>query len=197
MTRAVASTTPPEGFLYRPDFVASDEEEALAAEVAGMDFSEVRFRDVVARRRVVHFGWVYDLNSHEMQPGPQLPPLLGDLRGRAATLLEIEPERLEEALVTEYQPGATIGWHRDAPAFGSRVVGISLGSACRMRFRRRREEAWETYAAILEPRSAYVIGGAARAVWQHSIPAGKELRYSITFRTLRRPRGGKASAPTT
>jgi len=38
---------------------------------------------------------------------------------------------------------------------------------------------------ILEPRSAYVMGGAARAAWQHSIPAVDALRYSITFRTLR------------
>lgn len=186
MTRAAASTTPPEGFVYRPDFLAVDEEQALTTEIAAMDFSEVRFRDVVARRRVVHFGYVYDLDSHEMLPGPPLPVSLEGLRDRAATLVEVEPERLEEALVTEYQPGATIGWHRDAPAFGSRVVGISLGSACRMRFRRRRGESWETYAAVLEPRSVYVLGGAARSIWQHSIPAGRALRYSITFRTLRR-----------
>jgi alkylated DNA repair dioxygenase AlkB len=42
---------------------------------------------------------------------------------------------------------------------------------------------WEV---LLEPRSAYALTGAARWSWQHSIPATKELRYSITFRTLRR-----------
>jgi alkylated DNA repair dioxygenase AlkB len=30
-----------------------------------------------------------------------------------------------------------------------------------------------------------VLAGAARTAWQHSIPPTKELRYSITFRTLR------------
>jgi DNA oxidative demethylase len=40
----------------------------------------------------------------------------------------------------------------------------------------------------LEPRSGYVLGGAARSSWQHSIPATKDLRYSITFRTLRASR---------
>ncbi len=186
MTRSTASGPPPEGFEYHPDLLTDDEERGLIKAIGGMEFSEVRFRDVTARRRVIHFGWVYDLNSHEMAAGPPLPSSIEPIRARAAALVGIPPERFEETLVTEYQPGATIGWHRDAPAFGSRVVGISLGSACRMRFRRRRGERWEAWSTVLEPRSAYVIGGAARSAWQHSIPAGTELRYSITFRTLRR-----------
>jgi alkylated DNA repair dioxygenase AlkB len=43
---------------------------------------------------------------------------------------------------------------------------------------------WEV---LLEPRSGYVLAGKARTSWQHSIPPTKELRYSITFRTLRSP----------
>jgi len=39
----------------------------------------------------------------------------------------------------------------------------------------------------LAPRSAYIIRDAARWQWQHSISPTKELRYSITFRTLRQP----------
>ena len=89
----------------------------------------------------------------------------------------------------EYQPGATIRWHRDAGAFGPTVIGVSLRSACRMRFRRRRDDGWETAEATLEPRSLYLLAGAARATWQHSIPPTRDLRYSITFRTLRRRPG--------
>jgi alkylated DNA repair dioxygenase AlkB len=37
----------------------------------------------------------------------------------------------------------------------------------------------------LEPRSIYIMRDSARWNWQHSIPAGKEQRYSVTFRTLR------------
>lgn len=33
-------------------------------------------------------------------------------------------------------------------------------------------------------RSAYAMRGAARWKWQHAISPTKELRYSITFRTL-------------
>ena len=41
-------------------------------------------------------------------------------------------------------------------------------------------------ALELEPRSAYQLNGASRWRWQHSIPPTPELRYSITFRTLRK-----------
>jgi alkylated DNA repair dioxygenase AlkB len=40
----------------------------------------------------------------------------------------------------------------------------------------------------LAPRSIYVLSGAARSQWQHSIPAVERLRYSITFRTVREGR---------
>jgi alkylated DNA repair dioxygenase AlkB len=38
----------------------------------------------------------------------------------------------------------------------------------------------------LEPRSAYAMRGAARWKWQHAISPTRQLRYSITFRTLAR-----------
>jgi alkylated DNA repair dioxygenase AlkB len=91
-------------------------------------------------------------------------------------------------MVTEYSPGAGIGWHRDAPQFDT-VIGISLVAACRMRFQRGAGATRQTRAAVLDPRSAYVLAGEVRWQWQHCIPAVKALRYSITFRTLRRPPG--------
>ena len=84
-----------------------------------------------------------------------------------------------------YPPGSTIGWHRDAPAFGI-VVGVSLGSACRFRFRRGPAGSREVFTLELPPRSAYVLAGEARTAWQRSVPPTPGLRYSITFRTLRR-----------
>jgi DNA oxidative demethylase len=96
------------------------------------------------------------------------------------------PGDLVEILVQRYPPGSTIGWHRDAPAFGT-VVGISLGGSSRLRFQRGKGEARRVFEVTLEPRSGYVLAGPARTSWQHSIPPTKELRYSITFRTLRRP----------
>jgi alkylated DNA repair dioxygenase AlkB len=88
-----------------------------------------------------------------------------------------------EGMVTEYSPGAPIGWHRDAPQFGT-VIGISLGSTSRMRFKPYKAEG-KPVGLTLEPRSIYLMRGPARWKFQHSIPPVKELRYSITFRTLR------------
>jgi alkylated DNA repair dioxygenase AlkB len=70
------------------------------------------------------------------------------------------------------------------PRFGD-VSGVSLLAGCRMRFRRGRPRAWETAEVALEPRSAYVLSGPARAQWQHHIPAVVKERWSMTFRTLR------------
>ena len=71
--------------------------------------------------------------------------------------------------------------------FGPKVVGICLASACRMRFQRGKGPARQVAEVILAPRSGYVLAGAARYAWQHSIPPIKALRYSITFRTLKVP----------
>jgi hypothetical protein len=64
------------------------------------------------------------------------------------------------------------------------IIGISLKSSCRFRFKPYRHEG-KIVATSLEPRSAYILRGAARWQYQHSIPAVKALRYSITFRTWR------------
>jgi alkylated DNA repair dioxygenase AlkB len=65
------------------------------------------------------------------------------------------------------------------------VFGISLGSACRMRFRPydRRDDRRAAIALELAPRSLYAMRDDIRWRWQHSIPPVKALRYSITFRT--------------
>ena len=140
-------------------------------------------RGVAARRRVIQYGWKYSFESFRMTQGPELPECLEPVRDRAAQFVGIAPADLSEALVTEYSPGAAIGWHRDAPGFGT-VVGVSLLSSCRFRFRRGTTRAWETTELLLRPRSIYVLAGPARSGWQHSIPAVGELRYSITFRTM-------------
>jgi DNA oxidative demethylase len=113
-----------------------------------------------------------------------MPAWLAAARQRAAELAEIVPDELVETLVQRYPPGSTIGWHKDAPAFGT-VVGISLAAACRLRFQRGKDDARRTWEILLERRSGYVLAGEARTSWQHLIPPVEELRYSITFRTVR------------
>jgi DNA oxidative demethylase len=176
----------PEGLAYRPDFVSPREERDLLAAIEQLDFREIRMRGQTARRTARHFGFDYDYERYgRLVPGDPLPDWLISLRERCAGLAKLEPDELAQALVQRYPPGATIGWHRDAPMFGT-VVGVSLASACRMRFQRGRGQERRTFEVELEPRSAYVLAGAARNAWQHSIPPTKSLRYSVTFRTLRR-----------
>jgi alkylated DNA repair dioxygenase AlkB len=91
-----------------------------------------------------------------------------------------------QILLARYPEGAGIGWHRDAPTFGSRIPGVSLAGASRMRFQRTVGGERSVAAIELAPRSAYLLSGKARWSWQHSIPATRSLRYSVTFRTLRR-----------
>jgi alkylated DNA repair dioxygenase AlkB len=176
----------PEGFVYRPDFVSETEERDLVEGIRGLEFSEVKLRGVAARRRAVHFGWLYGYETWRIEPGPPIPDFLLPLRQRAGALAAVAPEALVEVLINEYSPGAGIGWHRDAPQFGD-VVGISLLAPCRFRFERGQGDARETRAVTLAPRSAYLLTGEARHTWRHSIPPMKPWRYSVTFRTLRAP----------
>jgi DNA oxidative demethylase len=176
---------PPTGFLYRPDLLSEADETALLPEVRQLAFGPVEMRGQVARRRTVHFGWVYGYESWRIEPGPPIPITLLPLRARVAALAGLEPETLVEVLVTEYSPGAGIGWHRDAPQFGT-VIGVSLLGECRMRFQRGTGPTRRTASATLAPRSAYVLDGEVRWQWQHCLPPVRSLRYSVTFRTLKR-----------
>ena len=175
----------PSGLAYLPDLITWPEEKRLLCRLAEDSYGEDRMHGQVARRTVRQYGMSYDFEAAEIAPGDPLPEWLSDLRRRCAELLDIADERLAECLLTRYPPGATIGWHRDAPMFGD-VVGVSLGSACLLRFQRGQGGERRVFEQVLEPRSAYVLTGPSRSAWQHSIPAVPEERYSITFRTLRR-----------
>ena len=175
----------PHGLAYIPDLITVPEEERLLCRLAEDSYGEVRMHGQVARRTVRHYGVSYHFETAEISPGDPIPEWLVGLRRRCAELLGSPDERLAECLLTRYPPGATIGWHRDAPMFGD-VVGVSLGSACLLRFQRGQGDQRRVFEQALDPRSGYVLRGPSRSAWQHSIPAVTEERYSITFRTLRR-----------
>lgn len=189
--------TPPEGFRLEPAVVTPDEEQAILAAIEARSFGDVVMHGVVARRRVLHFGWTYGYESwRRLTPGEPIPAWLVPLRDRAAALGGVDAAALTQCLVSQYPPGAGIGWHRDAPMFGPVVIGVSLGGTCRFKLRRTIEGVPRVYEALLDPRSAYVLAGEARQSWQHTIPPVRALRYSITFRTVRDPkRWTEAAAP--
>ncbi len=178
----------PDGFLYEPEFVSEDEEQSLLARIRALPFGEVRMHGVVARRRIVQYGHQYSFDSTRISAGIAIPGFLRPLRERVAGVAGVAPDQFSEILVTEYPPGAPIGWHRDAPPFGI-VAGVSLLSTCRFQLRRY-DRTGDTISVEVEPRSLYVMRGPARTDWQHHIPPAPSLRYSITMRTLRGPASG-------
>jgi|SRR5437764_747493 alkylated DNA repair dioxygenase AlkB len=173
----------PEGFLYRPEFISPAEEKALLSEIGQLNFQAFDFHGYIAKRRIVEYGFEYDFTSRQPQTASPLPPFLDPFRNRAAAWAGISPQEIIESVITEYSPGSPIGWHRDVPQFEI-IIGISLQSGCRFRFKPYRSEG-KVISFTLAPRSAYILRDAARWKFQHSIPAVKSLRYSITFRTWR------------
>jgi len=172
----------PEGFQYQPDLVSPDAERALLAELAQLPFKPFDFHGWEGKRRIVSFGWRYDYGKRAVAEAEPLPDYLERLRATAAAFAALPEAELRQVLVTEYAPGAGIGWHRDKLEFGE-VIGISLLSATSLRFRLARPGGgWQRRALTVAPRSAYLLQGAARHRWYHSIRPVETLRYSVTFR---------------
>jgi alkylated DNA repair dioxygenase AlkB len=174
------------GLVYQPEFIDRAEEAELVAVIESLPLEEAQYREFTARRRIVSFGGSYDFTSHELKTAGAVPPSLHPLRAKMAALMGVPADTINHALVAEYQPGSPLGWHRDVPEF-ELVGGVSLHGRARMRFRPypHRKGDRTGFKLDLEPRSAYVLRGPARWNWQHAISETKELRYSITFRTLR------------
>ncbi len=173
----------PEGFRYEPDLLTADEEQALARELASLPFKPFDFHGHQANRQVVSFGYSYDYSRREVVDEAPIPGFLEPLRQKIAGTFGQSAEAFEQVLINEYRPGAGIGWHRDKAHFAD-IVGVSLLAPCTFRFRRRSGENWERASLMVEPRSAYLLTGPSRTVWQHSVPPVDRHRYSITFRTL-------------
>jgi alkylated DNA repair dioxygenase AlkB len=172
-----------------PDFLTAVEENDLLSFILQLNFGTLQMHGVTAKRRIKQFGWHYAFESYELTPADPIPANFARIAERSASLAGIQAFEWAEALVTEYPPGSGIGWHRDAPPFGI-VAGISLQGSCRMRFQTGTGSTRVTSAIELPPRSIYLLTGEVRTKWQHMIPSTREHRYSITFRTLRKPRYG-------
>jgi alkylated DNA repair dioxygenase AlkB len=174
----------PRGVSLRLEALSLEQEATAIAAIERLELAPFAFRGFLGKRRTAAFGWRYDFNGGGLQKGEPLPATLEPLREAAATLVGMSPTLLEQTLVSEYAPGAGIGWHRDRPQFG-KVLALSFAAPCRLRFRRQIDGRWARKAIDLPPRSLYVLDGPGRDEWEHSIPPVEALRYSITFRTMR------------
>jgi alkylated DNA repair dioxygenase AlkB len=180
----------PDGFTYHRNFISEAEEEKLIREIQSVHLTAFKYYQFTGKRRIASFGWQYEFGKSEITTAPDMPTFLLPIRTRAGKLFEIDPNGFSQTSIIEYSTGSPIGWHRDIQHFGV-VVGISLGAACRMRFRKynrvrsKNLKRDEILSIELQPRSIYLMSGASRELWQHSIPPVKALRYSIMMRTLR------------
>jgi alkylated DNA repair dioxygenase AlkB len=175
-------TMGPAGLRYYPEIVTQSMELDLIERIRGLPLIPFRFGAYEGKRRVASFGFKYDYAERRLQEAGEVPEWL------APVIEKVEAYggptvKIKQVLCTEYDAGAGIGWHRDKPHFDE-VFGLSLGSACKFRFRRKSGEKWERFTLDAEPRSLYIMTGVSRHVWEHSIPPVQGPRYSITFRSM-------------
>jgi alkylated DNA repair dioxygenase AlkB len=183
----VAPEYPP-GFCYLPEFISAEEEAYFINICRQQELHTFRFGGYEAKRRVASFGQDWNFETQTLQQGNPVPGAFQPLILKVAAEVGTAPADFAELLVTHYPAGAVINWHRDAPPFDL-VAGISLLTDCTFRLRPY-DKAQQKRANIIsfpvQRRSLYLMGGASRMDWQHSIAAVAHERYSITLRTLRR-----------
>ena len=175
----------PEGFQYEREIISRDDERTLIEHIRTLPLKEFEFHGFLGKRRVKSFGWRYDYDDERIKQAEPIPDFLMPLRERAARFADLLADDIQHVLVTEYDH-AGIGWHRDKANFED-IIGVSLLAPCTFRLRRKTGSSWERVSIEAEPRSAYLMRGPSRTEWEHSIPTVDGLRYSITFRTLRKP----------
>jgi alkylated DNA repair dioxygenase AlkB len=173
------------GLDYRDAFLSDMEATAILGHIEKLPFAPFEFHGYRGKRRIVSFGQKYDDGSRHRYKAPYFPAFLLPLRARAAAFAGVREADIAQALITEYSPGAGIGWHKDKSVF-DKVVGISLVSACTIRLRQKAGTSWKRTSFVAEPLSAYLLTGPVRTDWEHSIAPVDRLRYSVTFRTIAR-----------
>lgn len=175
------------GLAYIESYVSRDEELELLRAIDG----EPWLTDWRRRRQV--YGVAYSGPQADTEL-PPLPEWLSWLIARVRADGHLEGE-IVNAVINEYLPGQGIGLHRDHPAFGPTVVAVSLGGATVLQLENPDAQSPASVSLDVQPRSLWVLGGAARSHWRHGIAprhrdvvAGlkrpRERRISVTLRTL-------------
>ena len=174
----------PEGFNYKPDVISEADERALVRAFEKLPLQPFEFQGFLAKRRIFTFGHKYIFAGQRPRADARIPDYLLPLTESAAAISGKPAAAFEQLMVTEYAPGAGIGWHVDRPSYDE-IVSVSFLAPCTLRLRRKVGGTWERRFAQIEARSVYLLGGLARTCWQHSIPPLDALRYSVTLRTFR------------
>jgi alkylated DNA repair dioxygenase AlkB len=142
------------------------------------------------KRRVQHYGWIYDYRARAVSPDMDLGPLpdwLGELAARVGRVGAFNATP-DQVIVNEYLPGQGISAHVDCEScFGPVIASLSLGGSAQMVFAKR--STGERHSVILEHANLLILSSKARYDWTHEIPA----RKSDVIEGLRRPRTRRVS----
>src|SRR5262249_19584276 len=90
----------PEGVRYAKDVLSVSEQQNAVRQIAALELKPFEFQGFLGNRRVAAFGWRYDYNGGGFQRAGAFPEFLAPLRERAASFAGLEPEALEQILVT-------------------------------------------------------------------------------------------------
>ncbi|KAL4441225.1 hypothetical protein ABPG77_011462 [Micractinium sp. CCAP 211/92] len=153
------------GLATFADFVCEEEEAALLAEAEAQPHWQV-----LARRRVLHFGHVFDYETRGV--GAPLHPIPPRAR-RIADRIQQLPDAvaIDQLTVNDYACGVGISPHVEThSAFTGAIVSLSLGGPAAMVLRRGGQQ---PRAVFLPQRTLLVMAGEARYAWQHYIPHRK------------------------
>jgi alkylated DNA repair dioxygenase AlkB len=182
------------GFRYEEALISEAEERQLLERLDQLELAPFRFHGWLGNRKTKSFGWRYDFEDASFTRAEPIPEWLQPLREKAAGFAGLRPGDFVHVLLARYDRGAGIGWHRDRDVF-EQVVGVSLNTPAKLRFRRRTADGFRRASVQIEPRSAYLLSGESRWAWEHSISPGEQLRFSITLRALSE-KGRKIAAET-
>ena len=182
------------GLRYDQALITEEEEQALLTRLVPLELAPFRFQGWLGNRKTQSFGWRYDFDDASFTPAEPIPDWLMQLRAKAAAFAGLAPDDFIHVLLARYDPGAGIGWHKDRDVF-EQVVGISLDTPAKLRFRQRTTTGFRRASIEILPRSAYLLSGESRWEWEHSIAPGEQLRFSITYRTFSE-RGRRKAAET-
>src|SRR4030081_98840 len=178
----------PAGLRYQPEFISETTEQQLISRISELPLQPFQFGAFEGKRRVASFGFRYDYTLKRIQEADPIPAWLTSIARSVETFGGLPAGSVSQILCTEYDLGVGIGWHRDKPHF-DKIFGLSLGAACKFRFRRPAYTKWERFTLEARPRSIYMMSGPSREVQRAPRRLESDLRHrEIRCRSISLPR---------
>ena len=127
----------PQGFRYLSPVLSTSEEVDLVKRFQQLRLQPFEFQGFLANRRIFTFGHKYAFAGQKLRADARILNYLRPLIELAAQISGASADAFEQVMVTEYAPGAGIGWHRDRPLYED-IVAVSFLAPCTLRLRRKK-----------------------------------------------------------